>query len=382
VYSFDSNDFCGPHDKNQDKQPLVANTIRCALQFLSHVTPEELRRQLTNGLLIQLNADGAFYSGRGKTGLGSSAALVAALSTALLTLCGWITAPSPSSSAIDASATTDIVQRSRLDSAHRLAQFAHAAGQSLIGSGFDVAAAFYGCCVFHRADAALLEPIYKLQKQAGGVPLRELERLATSQSYQPKIEQFALPVGLALMLLDVGGGSSTRDMVQKVRAYVASGHEPGPMADLKSANKRMAELFLQLADCAPSDTASAFSKCTSSDHAQWNTFGSVGSILQRIHSTCVQEQRVAIRAVGKASGADIEPVMQTRRLDALLALRGVVCAAVPGAGGTDAIFVLALAPQGVTNVSALVSRGENVFNGVSVTSVHAGSGGITLQSYL
>ena len=59
-----------------------------------------------------------------------------------------------------------------------------------------------------------------------------------------------------------------------------------------------------------------------------------------------------MRQMGEASDVPIEPPMQSALLDACSALPGVVGAGVPGAGGYDAIWVLAVAP-GVAAVSPL-----------------------------
>ena len=72
-----------------------------------------------------------------KTGLGSSAALVTAFTTAVV-------AHYAPQEVTDASSTQE---KMRL---HNLAQAAHCAAQGKIGSGFDVAAAACGSCIYKR----------------------------------------------------------------------------------------------------------------------------------------------------------------------------------------------------------------------------------------
>lgn len=45
------------------------------------------------------------------------------------------------------------------------------------------------------------------------------------------------------------------------------------------------------------------------------------------------------------AGVPIEPPVQTKLVDATLALPGVLCAGVPGAGGVDAVFAIVVHPD-------------------------------------
>ena len=56
--------------------------------------------------------------------------------------------------------------------------------------------------------------------------------------------------------------------------------------------------------------------------------------------------RACLRAMGEASGVDIEPSLQSRLLDATSSIPGVVAAGVPGAGGHDAVFCLVVGGRG------------------------------------
>ena len=78
-----------------------------------------------------------------KTGLGSSAALITALTAALLNFY------------TDADISSD--EGSHI--VHNLAQVAHCAAQGKVGSGFDIAAAVYGSCIYRRFDPKILEHV-------------------------------------------------------------------------------------------------------------------------------------------------------------------------------------------------------------------------------
>ena len=78
-----------------------------------------------------------------KTGLGSSAALVTALTAALL-------AYYLPKDTLDLS--TELGKRQL----HNLAQAAHCAAQGKVGSGFDIASAVYGSCLYKRFSPSIL----------------------------------------------------------------------------------------------------------------------------------------------------------------------------------------------------------------------------------
>ena len=84
-----------------------------------------------------------------KTGLGSSAALITSLTSALLVHFGVITRESITGDGDDASRKL----------AHNLAQFVHCFAQGKVGSGFDVSAAVFGSQVYTRFDPAVIQPL-------------------------------------------------------------------------------------------------------------------------------------------------------------------------------------------------------------------------------
>lgn len=83
-----------------------------------------------------------------KTGLGSSAALITSLVSALLL----------HFSAISAEKFADTHDEGR-QLAHNLAQFVHCYAQGKVGSGFDVSAAVFGSQIYTRFEPAVLESL-------------------------------------------------------------------------------------------------------------------------------------------------------------------------------------------------------------------------------
>ena len=81
-----------------------------------------------------------------KTGLGSSAALITSLVTALLIQAGLI-------------APDELASASARRLAHNVAQFVHCFAQGKVGSGFDVSAAAFGSQLYTRFSPAVLQPL-------------------------------------------------------------------------------------------------------------------------------------------------------------------------------------------------------------------------------
>ena len=81
-----------------------------------------------------------------KTGLGSSAALITSLVTALLVQAGLI-------------ASDQLASAFSRRLAHNVAQFVHCLAQGKVGSGFDVSAAAYGSQFYTRFSPAVLQPL-------------------------------------------------------------------------------------------------------------------------------------------------------------------------------------------------------------------------------
>lgn len=237
-----------------------------------------------------------------KTGLGSSAALVTALTAALL-------------SHYLPTAVFDVSTDAGRRVLHNLAQAAHCAAQGKVGSGFDVAAAVYGSCLYRRFSPSVL----------GGVPAPgapgfapALAQLVASDAWDHDIgrDGVSVPAGLAVRMCDVDCGSQTVGMVKQVLAWRArdAAEADRVWGALQERNVALGRL---LAAGVP-DT----------DDARAAAIGAVDEI------------RALIREMGAASGVPIEPESQTALIDALRGVEGVLNGVVPGAGGYDAVALL------------------------------------------
>lgn len=245
-----------------------------------------------------------------KTGLGSSAALVTALTAALLS--HYLT-PDLFSMQTDEG-------KARL---HNLAQTAHCAAQGKVGSGFDVASAVYGPCVYRRFSPTLLQ-----HHGTPGSP-QFANRLKTlvndsdpANKWDTEVAKSAVkvPRGIRLVMCDVDCGSQTPGMVKQLLAWRAKEPEEAGMLwqQLHSKNQALAAELKRLAEVGGVQVQDEY-----------------GGL-----SKCFADMRRLIRDMSRLSGVPVEPEEQTKLLDACSAIEGVIGGVVPGAGGFDAIVLL------------------------------------------
>ncbi|KAF9894742.1 phosphomevalonate kinase [Aspergillus nanangensis] len=312
--------------KNDGKHnPFVETSLNYALTYISYVADSKDFGSLS----ITILADNDYYSetafsrtsndsGRfvsfgvplneaHKTGLGSSAALVTSLVSALV---------------IHRTLQPDDLGAAR-DKLHNLAQAAHCAAQGKVGSGFDVAAAIYGSCLYRRFSPNILESV----GDAGSPGFEErlftvVEDVDPKHAWDTECLDFGmqLPRGMQMVLCDVECGSQTPSMVKKVLEWRKQNKEEADLlwAALQSNNERLCLELKQLSQ--------------SPDRESVDDFGDVRSLIQR--------SRNHIRAMTRKTDVPIEPRVQTELLDSLSEVDGVVGGVVPGAGGYDAIAVL------------------------------------------
>ncbi|QUC20200.1 uncharacterized protein UV8b_04441 [Ustilaginoidea virens] len=302
------------------KNPFVETTLSYVLTHVHRIQGQQHSSQSPTSARLIILADNDYYSqatpaanqpGRfakftvplsraHKTGLGSSAALVTALAAALLAHYlpdHLFDMASPRGRAV----------------LHNLAQAAHCAAQGKVGSGFDVAAAVFGSCLYRRFSPHILD-----QLPEPGSPGFS-EKLASVVDGPPwdvevRPQGVRLPDGLALRMCDVDCGSQTVGMVTKVLAW-RSRDAAASETLWRELQKRNDELAAALKDGQVDDDDDQLA-------------GAIRAVRQ------------LVRQMGDLSGVPIEPQPQTELLDALGAVRGVLGGVVPGAGGFDALALL------------------------------------------
>ena len=236
-------------------------------------------------------------SGANKTGLGSSAALVTALTAAMLT--HYLPVK-----------LFDVNSEHGKRTLHNLAQAAHCAAQGKIGSGFDVAAAVFGSCQYRRFSPSILGNVPEPGAPEFGAKMIAVVEQASGWDVEVKKDGLDMPEGVVLRMCDVDCGSQTVGMVRKVLSW-RSGDLEGSKALWDNLQARNVELASVLRE------------------------GNVEELPARLSRV-----RELIREMGKLSDVPIEPESQTKLLDALSTVEGVYGGVVPGAGGFDAVAVL------------------------------------------
>ncbi|KAK5129328.1 hypothetical protein LTR08_003586 [Meristemomyces frigidus] len=242
-----------------------------------------------------------------KTGLGSSAALVTAFTAALLTY-------------YLPKETIDLSTDSGKRKLHNLAQASHCAAQGKVGSGFDIASAVYGSCLYKRFSPDILSHHVEPGQPKFASQLRHIvDETDEADRWDTEIrkDEVKLPKGLRLVMCDVSCGSQTPGMVKQVLAWRKENADEANAIwqDLQNANDSLAKELRALAE---SDTRQSY------EHLKQG--------FARI--------RELIRRMSERSGVPIEPSSQTELIDACEAIPGVVGGVVPGAGGYDAISLL------------------------------------------
>lgn len=315
-----------------------------------------------------------------KTGLGSSAALIASLVAACATFFHVLSLKSSYGQTL----------------IHRLAQVCHCLAQGKIGSGFDIASALYGSCRYRRFSPVALTHITRMPNAhphsyyshtvaaaSSSMTSADVVALMThNDAWTETIEAFALPWGMHLMTGDRCGGSETVGMVKRVLAWVATSSSHSPLKDhplgvthetlshseegpsmwqtLEKANETFQIALATLTQFATTwsqndDTTQEkrydrwlrltstvpWTQGVSSSDSMCETIEAGAELLLAVRSSFTA-LRACLKKMGEQAGVPIEPWSQTLLANATMALPGVLLAGVPGAGGEDAIFAIVL----------------------------------------
>ncbi|KIW21098.1 phosphomevalonate kinase [Exophiala spinifera] len=307
---------------------FVETTLRYVLSYVSCRGEDE---DITTSTKITILADDDYYSqstaaskasaasfssfgvklkDAHKTGLGSSAALVTSLVAALL--------------AFYLKDSCDGAALLPQKVIHNLAQAAHCAAQGKVGSGFDVAAAVYGSCLYRRFTPAILETVGEPSSPGFRDRLRLcVDDLELNPRWDVEVAAHAvkIPDSLILVMCDVDCGSETPGMVRKVLQWRKE--KPDEADLLWNAIQRGSEdLCRELRRLA--------------DEAE----GLQGMDGLKGLSDILLTVRSLVREMSAKSEVPVEPPVITELLDYCTSLPGVVGGVAPGAGGYDAVALL------------------------------------------
>lgn len=326
------------HGLSLNRNPFIETALAYTLSYIS-----TLEKHLISPSTITILADNDYYSTSSsakspdqrfhdfgvplskanKTGLGSSAALVTAFTAALLTYY----LPEDTFNLDDESSKRKL---------HNLAQASHCVAQGKVGSGFDVASAVYGSCVYRRFSPSILSKHGEPGSKGFATELRDLvDETGANGKWDTEFVKDAVkvPKGLRLVMCDVSCGSQTPGMVKKVLAWrTEKGQEAETIWEtLQQANEALAKELVSLAESGSTDY----------EHL----------------ASCFTNVRTQIRKMSQESGVPIEPPAQTDLLDACSETNGVVGGVVPGAGGFDAVALLIEdRPEVVERLQKLLGR--------------------------
>ncbi|KAJ9639139.1 phosphomevalonate kinase [Exophiala oligosperma] len=313
---------------------FVETTLRYVLTYVSsrgrqHVT--------TNDIKITVLADDDYYSQSSaasksstttpftsfgvklrnahKTGLGSSAALVTSLVAALLAFY------------LEENGGDDAASLPPQKVIHNLAQAAHCAAQGKVGSGFDVAAAVYGSCLYRRFTPAILEAVGEPSSPGFRDRLRLcVDDLELNHKWDVEVAGHAIkiPDGLILVMCDVDCGSETPGMVRKVLQWRKEKAEEAGLL-WNAIQQGSDDLCQELRRLSEVDGVVAQAE-------EDGPFKGLGDILLTVRSL--------VREMSAKSEVPVEPPVITELLDYCTSLPGVVGGVAPGAGGYDAVALL------------------------------------------
>jgi len=142
---------------------------------------------------------------------------------------------------------------------------AHCAAQGKVGSGFDVAAAVYGSCIYRRFDPNGLEDVL-LDTNIYNAGFRGKLRDVVNGKWEMEVTPFKLPKGLRVVMGDVAAGSATPSMVRSVLKWKASHAGAAKVwADLGDSNRRLIELFNELQAFSSEEIVSAIRRRDETD---------------------------------------------------------------------------------------------------------------------
>ncbi|EXJ94439.1 hypothetical protein A1O1_02835 [Capronia coronata CBS 617.96] len=313
-------------DYTQTANKFVETTLLYTLTYLAHVSKE-----IGASLKVTILADDDYYSqstetskrptavqsnftqfgvkltDAHKTGLGSSAALVTSLVSALLAF-------HATRSGVESSLEHQTI--------HNLAQAAHCAAQGKVGSGFDVAAAVYGSCLYRRFTPTILEAVGEPTTLGFSERLhRCVDDLEMDRKWDVEVASRAvqIPESLLLVMCDVDCGSETPGMVRKVLQW-------------RKEQAGQADLLWNALQQGTDELCQELRRLAQHEGIESEEFKGLADIISTVRSL--------VREMSTKSGVPIEPPVITELLDYCTALPGVVGGVAPGAGGYDAVALL------------------------------------------
>lgn len=376
IYELNGDDFT-PREVNNRVNPFAESTVGTVLAF---VNPEQ-----HSNIDITIFSDQGYHSQDNtitkksgskqysyhsqkitevpKTGLGSSAGLVAVLTTALYSTYF---------------PNVDLKSKEQLQLIHNLAQVAHCQAQGKVGSGFDIAAATFGSIVYKRFEPSLINNLKSRSEITKDEQHKQLVKLVSETQWGIRTDKVALPSGIRLIIGDIKGGSNTPKLVSKVMQWRKDDPESTKVyTAIDKANMKYIESLdkiNKLNDTNPYEYQKLLDfvqthnsiEVLESEEEKLQFFKQIIKATSTIRSN--------FRSITQRSGAEIEPEPQTQLLDECAKINGVISGVVPGAGGYDAISLL-VEERSIDNLRQF-TKDHKLFENVSWLDLHEEADGI------
>lgn len=263
-----------------------------------------------------------------KTGLGSSAALVTSLTACLLSI--FFT-------------DFNIEKPNSIwkEKVHNLSQIAHCKAQGKIGSGFDIASATFGSIIYNRFEPELINRVLDAQFET----IEKLVFLIDNQDWDIKHDKCNLPPGIKLLMGDIIGGSETPKLVNQVNIWREYNKEEADdlYSKLNNSNMKLIKSLKDLNQLFESNPERYKYLLENLSKESGNSILNEPTNdlyeLKEVVSS-IENIRLFLQMMTVQSRAEIEPSAQSKLLDTLVRIRGVLGGVVPGAGGYDAVCIL------------------------------------------
>eukprot|EP00871_Galdieria_phlegrea_P005074 jgi/Galph1/5568/GphlegSOOS_G4212.1 len=328
--------------------------VECAVASALALVKDTFKMPFSANLYLKLLGDDNFYSNckvangqvTGKTGLGSSAALVVSIVGAVAFFFGF----------------------QDMNEIHAAAQLAHATAQGNIGSGFDVSASLRGSQSYVRFTAESMNKLpYRIEEAVGKILACAITSSTRNWILDETWRQWKIILGRTTE------GSDTRDFVKKVLDWRLTNDKKvlEIWSSLSNVNEKlienlqkMSELFRQ----SPESFKLVNDVCSNiSFIGNWRADAlstwKRDIIMNDMHETFLthletiitygKRCRFLLRHMGELSQVPIEPTCLTDLLDETAKIPGCILVGVPGAGGYDAIYAIVLDSHCQTQVQSL-----------------------------
>ena len=257
--------------------------------------------------------------------------------------------------------------------AHNVAQLAHCQAQGKIGSGFDVASAFFGSHHYVRFNSEHLNRLmesyasFKTDSSHYATLLTQMKDYI-DVSWLPHLPvPVKLSPGLTMILGECGKDMNTPSSVKKVLDWAVREKTQADelFANLDSNNQHIIELLLELNNIhhnTPNEYLEAIQKCSKTTNSEWKNLPPSKTITLLIDlSNAFNKQRKYMKSLGDNAGTPVEPEEITNILNETeRVIPGVLATGAPGAGGYDAVYTILLDPSLVEKTEALWMHWEEL----------------------